>query len=82
MKKTNVMGISSGWAVIYINVATCFKPNLAGVSQANGAKLRLLRTQFRYFYLGLKNEKGGKSPFVSFIVTLLLSQMRRVNPDF
>ena len=29
-------------------------PNLAAASQANGAMLGLLRTQFRVFYFGLK----------------------------
>ena len=29
-------------------------PNLAGASKANGAMFRLLRTQFRVYYLGLK----------------------------
>ena len=33
-------------------------PNLAGASQANGAMLRLLRTQFRVYYLGLKCIRG------------------------
>ena len=33
-------------------------PNLAGASQANGAMVRLLRTQFRVFYFGLKGLTG------------------------
>ena len=33
-------------------------PNLAGALQANGAMFRLLRTQFRGYYLGLKWIRG------------------------
>ena len=41
-----------------INWVMLIIPNLAGASQANGAMLRLLRTSFRVFYLGLKWNKG------------------------
>ena len=33
-------------------------PNLAGACQANGAMFRLLRTQFRGYYLGLNWIRG------------------------